>query len=187
VTISVTQPPYPMTLRVAVSDNVMEAITGRLNGHIYLHGIDARNNAITEVIDMTSANYVGKIDRETKLAFSRLDFVSFSSTFTGSVSANDTIGIGLGRKVGLSNPINDWTNVYKINSVTTNYGVVAYPTANAWPINFVVTSKNVNPSGDWYTELGSPIPISVFVPTLTGVESSTSLNYTYDLWYRQSD
>lgn len=178
---SITQPVMAMTLRVAVSDNLYEASTGMLRGEIYLYGRDARNNIIKETLTVISGNasYTDAYVLRTQYAFGRLESIGFDSTWNSAVSINDTLSIGTDDKVGLTMPIGDWDDVYKIEVISPNIGVNTVDN-----YDLAVTTVNVNPSGNRYDDLTNSTRLSVFKPPyLVGDEAHATPCYkvTYSL------
>lgn len=170
----ITQPRLPMTIQLRVSDNAKVGTGNALRGTIFVSGLDARGNKVSEKFAYVSASATTKTFYSF-LAFSRITNVDYDKTWLGSVTPTDTISIGYHDKVGLLCPININTDVYKITQVTpsmtttTSVGVLSV-------VN--ITTANVNPSGNYYEGLGSRYSrTSVFKPATTGLD--------YELYYRQ--
>lgn len=174
-TVSITQPSWPMTLQLTLRDSSLDANTGALRGNIFIAGRSAQGEAIAEIVTLVSGDATSTFfSVETYQAFSRVDMISYDNDFANSVSVNDTIGIGTSDKVGLSNAIDDWDQVYKIVQVSKNVGTTQLFTLSS----VSVTSKNINPSGDVYFG-GRNYSISVFKPATLSGAGVTPSYYIY--------
>jgi len=173
-TVSITQPSWPMTLQLTLRDSSLDANTGALRGNIFIAGRSAQGEAIAEIVTLVSGDATTTYyPIMTKQAFSRVDMISYDNDMANSVSVNDFIGLGTHNKVGLSNAIDDWDQVYKIVATTTN---LSDNSLHLYSIS--VTTKNVNPSGDVYFG-GKNYSISVFKPPLLTEAAVTPSYYIY--------
>lgn len=107
------QPDVPRTLTWALAHTNITAFT------LIFVGVDAKGKAVTETFSEASG-WSG----ETSAAFARVTSITLSArTGTG---ATDTCNIGIGSKLGLSNPIAATSSVYKVTKNKADYPPASY-------------------------------------------------------------
>jgi len=101
ITTNITNPDVPRNISVTVTNN------GSPSGNVTITGVDAKGNSITEDITLVPGGtaYGDK-------AFATISKITVPATVNG--GGADTVTVGIGDKLGLSNIIYETSDVYKI-------------------------------------------------------------------------
>lgn len=137
ITAGITQPDISRNLTVSCTNNATPS------GDVMIEGIDAKGNSISEAFTIVPGGTATGNE-----AFATISKITIPATVDG--GSADTVDVGIGSKLGLSNVINATGDVYKVKKNNADWAAANY-TVNATCDTVDVSTGGAITGGDDFT------------------------------------
>ena len=151
----------PITFTLTTQPDVPRTITFHFDSHaqimaytITITGVDGRGNAVSEVFTQAT----GFADWETANAYAKITSIIMSvRTGTG---AADTMDVGIGSKLGLSNKISATSQVYKVTKNKADWPAASYTVDGTYSLVDVMTGGAIVADDNFTIAYKSPMSLA---------------------------